>query len=102
MAEWILGASVLTAVVLLLRRVLRGRVSPRLQYALWAVVLVRLLVPFTFGSSRLSTASLAAALRTRPAVQTLQPEQTVQTPAQSAAAAPGCLRPPPCPTTRNA
>ena len=86
MAEWILGASVLTAVVLLLRRVLRGRVSPRLQYALWAVVLVRLLVPFTFGSSRLSTASLAAALRARPAVQTLQPEQTVQTPAQSAAA----------------
>ena len=50
MAEWIISSSALILAVVLLRRVLRGRLSPRLQYALWALVLVRLLVPLNVGT----------------------------------------------------
>ena len=54
MLQVILTSSVLILVLLLLRRVLRGRVSLRLQYALWVLVAVRLLVPVSFGSSAVS------------------------------------------------
>lgn len=54
MLEWIISSSVLIAVIILLRSVLKGKISLRLQYALWALVLVRLLLPFSFGSSTLS------------------------------------------------
>ncbi len=52
--EWIVSSSVLIAVIVLLRHLLKGRLSLRLQYALWALVLVRLLVPVSFGSSSIS------------------------------------------------
>ena len=42
---WVIPASLMIAAVLAIRFVLRGKISLRLQYALWAVVLVRLLVP---------------------------------------------------------
>lgn len=58
MAEWIISSSALILAVVLLRRVLRGRLSPRLQYALWALVLVRLLVPMSFGAAGLSVQNL--------------------------------------------
>lgn len=58
MIKWIVTSCVLIAVVALMRRVLRGRMSLRLQYALWALVLVRLLVPLTFGRSDFSVAAL--------------------------------------------
>lgn len=58
MAEWIISSSVLILAVVLLRRVLRGRLSPRLQYALWALVLVRLLVPVSFGEAVVSVQNL--------------------------------------------
>lgn len=45
MKEILLTSSVLIAALLLLRRVFRRSVSRRVQYALWALVLVRLLVP---------------------------------------------------------
>ena len=54
MIDWMVSASVLILAVVVLRRVLRGRVSPRLQYALWALVLVRLLLPVSFGTTRIS------------------------------------------------
>ena len=54
MMEWILSASVLAAAVIALRYALGGRISPRIQYALWALVLVRLLVPVNFGSAPFS------------------------------------------------
>lgn len=54
MTEWIVSSSVLILVVVLLRQVLKGKLSLRLQYALWALVLVRLLVPFSVGVSRYS------------------------------------------------
>ena len=54
MIEWIVTSSLLIVIVLLLRRVLRGRISMRLQYALWGLVLLRLLIPGTVTASGLS------------------------------------------------
>lgn len=57
MVEWMISSFVLTALVIALRFVLRGRVSLRLQYALWLIVLLRLLLPFSLGSSAISVAN---------------------------------------------
>lgn len=54
MIEWMVTSSLLIVTVLLLRRVLRGRISMGLQYALWGLVLLRLLIPGTVASSRVS------------------------------------------------
>ena len=54
MIQWIVSSSVLILVVIALRYVLRGKLSLRMQYALWLLVLVRLLVPVSFGASDLS------------------------------------------------
>ena len=54
MLEWIITSCALILIVIALRRLLRGRISLRLQYALWALVLVRLLVPISFGASPIS------------------------------------------------
>lgn len=59
MTEWILTSSVLILVVLFLRSALKGRISLRLRYALWAIVLVRLLIPFSFSDSAISVTGLA-------------------------------------------
>ena len=47
MYEIILTSSVLILILIALRRVLRGRIAPTLQYALWLLVAVRLLMPGT-------------------------------------------------------
>lgn len=64
--QWFVTSSVLILAVLILRRLLGGRISPRVKYALWGVVLVRLLVPL---SPFPSVFSLTAALE--PVEQTL-------------------------------
>lgn len=43
----LIGSSLLIVIVAALRSLLRGRVSARLIYALWGVVLLRLLLPFS-------------------------------------------------------
>jgi beta-lactamase regulating signal transducer with metallopeptidase domain len=45
MTRILISSSVLIAVLFALRRVFRGRVDPRVQYALWGLVLLRLLIP---------------------------------------------------------
>ncbi len=45
MTEMILPSSVLILAVILLRRALRGRIAPGLQYALWLLAALRLLIP---------------------------------------------------------
>lgn len=45
MLEWIVTSSLLILVVLVLRLLLRNRLSGRVRYALWLVVLLRLLIP---------------------------------------------------------
>ena len=57
MSEWIISSSVLIVLVIALRHVLRGKINLRLQYALWLVVLVRLLMPVSIADSSFSIAS---------------------------------------------
>ena len=54
MLQWIIISSVLILVVIGLRFLLRGKLRPMVQYGLWALVLVRLLLPFQLGSTPIS------------------------------------------------
>lgn len=58
MIEWAVASSVLILVVVILRRCLLGRISLRLQYGLWMVVLLRLLVPVSLGDTAWSVLNL--------------------------------------------
>ena len=69
MLEWIISSAALLAAVIAVRYALRGRLRPGVQYAMWAIVLVRLLVPVSFGSGAYSAGTAAAALEQTPAVQ---------------------------------
>ena len=101
MSNWILSSTILIAAVLILRRLFREKLSLRWQYALWGLVLLRLLVPFTFGSSPVSMervtrqvveyTTLAPAVREPAAVQPLPetaPAQPVAPAKPTAPAAP--------------
>ena len=61
------SSSLLIVVLAALRYLLRGKISPRLQYGLWLLVALRLLLPFDIGSLDFSVSSLAdtAALEQR-------------------------------------
>ena len=54
MIEWIVSSSVLILIVIALRFVLKGKISPRMRCFLWAVVMLRLLIPFSFGATDFS------------------------------------------------
>ena len=54
MTQWIITSSILIAVIATARFLLRGKISLRLQYALWGLVLLRLLVPVSIGSTGIS------------------------------------------------
>ncbi len=69
MTEWIASSSALILIVLGLRGILKGKISLKLQYGLWALVLVRLLVPFSLVQSAISVGNLTAAVQQQPAVQ---------------------------------
>lgn len=64
--SWCVTSSILLAVFLLLRGTLFRKLSPRARYALWGVVLLRLLVPFQIPSLSLpaSAADLTPELST--------------------------------------
>ena len=59
MTEVLITSSVLIAVIALLRAALRDRIRPGLQYALWGLVLLRLLVPVSWFESPVSVAEAA-------------------------------------------
>ncbi len=75
MINWIVTSSVLILVVVLLRFLLRGKISLRLQYALWAIVLIRLLFPFEHGATDLS---LLNAVENVPVVQEIESLQGME------------------------
>lgn len=65
---WFLSTSVLILVVILLRALFGKRMTPGLRYALWGLVLLRLLIPGTVFHSAFSVASVAQrAEKTAPA-----------------------------------
>lgn len=96
MLEWIASSFALILAVLLLRRLLRGRIGPGLQYALWLLVLVRLLLPVSFGAARVSVQNLVRDADERAASQVVtyvnqtapDPVPSEPAPAQSATAQP--------------
>ena len=49
--EVLVSSSVLILALSAMRLVLRGKISPRLQYGLWLLAAVRLLVPVSIGES---------------------------------------------------
>lgn len=83
MAEWILSSSVLILVLAVLRHVWKGKVSLRLQYALWGLVLVRLLVPVSFFESGFSVLNLTKQVQEQSAVQTFADLAELEVPSRS-------------------
>lgn len=58
MIEWFVSSAVLAAVLIALHYLLRGKIGARLQYALWLVLLVRLLLPVSIGKTAVSVGNL--------------------------------------------
>ncbi len=58
MLETIVASSALIVVLTLLRHFFRGKISLRLQYALWLLVAIRLLMPFSIFNSSLSVLNI--------------------------------------------
>lgn len=75
MIEWIVSSNILILVVAGLRFFLRSKLRLKLRYALWALVLVRLLVPIQFGSSAIS---IQNPLEKAPVVQQLELAEKVE------------------------
>ncbi|MBR3768944.1 MAG: M56 family metallopeptidase [Lachnospiraceae bacterium] len=69
MVNWISSSSILILAIILLRHIFKGKISLRLQYGLWLLVVVRLLVPFNFGASDLSVQNLTEKVSTQPQIQ---------------------------------
>ena len=69
--QWIVSSCALILAVLLLRAALGGRISARLRYALWAAVLLRLLIP-----APLFSVTVPASSDTGPVQSSSAPAQT--------------------------
>ena len=76
MIEWVVSSCILILAVIALRYLLRDRISLRLQYALWLLVLARLLIPVSFGSTDISVMSV---VEKAPAVQAVESVRNVDT-----------------------
>ena len=76
MIEWVVSSCILILAVIALRYLLRGKISLRLQYALWLLVLARLLIPVSFGSTDISVMSV---VERAPAVQAVESVRDVDT-----------------------
>ncbi len=75
MLEFVISSTTLTAVVIALRRLLRGRINPLFQYALWGIVLLRLLLPAGIITSAISVVNFipkAVITQTEAAVENTQ------------------------------
>lgn len=83
MMEWIISSSALILMILALRSLLKGKISLRLQYGLWALVLLRLLIPVSFFSTGISVQNLTAEVSRQPAVQAAQEISEYSLPKQS-------------------
>ena len=70
MGSWIISSSVLIVVIMVLRYIFKGKISLRLQYGLWLVVAIRLLLPFNIGTSSFSVQNIAEKAMTQPQVKT--------------------------------
>ena len=83
MTEWVLSSSVLILIVIALRAVFKGKISLRLQYAIWGLVLLRLLMPFSIGSTAISIFNLAENAKEQPVIQGVMDIGNLNIPSQS-------------------
>lgn len=86
MTELIITSSVLILVVISLRHFLKGKISLRLQYALWALVLVRLLLPVSPLESPISVMN---AIETAASVHEEWASGSTASPVSAPSSAPG-------------
>lgn len=54
MLNWMVSSTVLIVGILALRFFIKGKISLRIQYSLWAIVLIRLLLPISIGETVIS------------------------------------------------
>ena len=54
MIYWISSSSILILIVIAIRAIFKGHIKLKIQYALWGLVLLRLLVPVQLGNTQLS------------------------------------------------
>ena len=92
MTNWIITSSVLILIMIAARSLFKGHISPLLQYALWLIVLVRLVVPFNPLESSISVlnavpTSLSAASGVTKNTENLTPETFTAAPAADSAVA---------------
>ncbi len=92
MTNWIITSSVLILIMIAARSLFKGHISPLLQYALWLIVLVRLVVPFNPLESSISVlnavpTSLSAASDVTKNTENLTPETFTAAPAADSAVA---------------
>ncbi len=65
MIVWEVSSAILILAALILRFLFRSKLSARARYALWAVVLLRLLLPFSIGQARISVPGALEKVSTR-------------------------------------
>ena len=58
MKSVLITSSILIVLIAVLRPILRGKIDPRIQYALWLIVALRLLVPVDLAHSAYSALAL--------------------------------------------
>ncbi len=58
MRDLLISSSVLILIILLVRHLVKGRISPLLQYMLWLPVVLRLMLPFPLWDSSISVMNL--------------------------------------------
>ena len=76
MTNWIITSSVLILIFVAARRLLKGHISPLLQYGLWLIVLARLIVPV---NSIQSPISILNAIPAAPAAVVSETSDTAET-----------------------
>ena len=86
MIEVLPTSSVLILALALLRRGLRGRIDPRLQYALWLLVVLRLLIPGSLFPAPLTVSGALSDWEASLAADDTVPASAADAPAQSPAA----------------
>lgn len=64
MKEILLSSSVLIVILAILRQVLRGKIGLRVQYALWLLAALRLLIPVQFGNLPFNVATAVRQVET--------------------------------------
>ena len=82
MIELLITSSLLILAVLAARALLAGRISRRMQYALWGLVLLRLLLPVSLPQSRASVLNALPDTAQVSLMASAQPErgETLRTP----------------------